>query len=32
VREPALKKTNEALETLQPAGITRSRVRIKRTS
>ena len=24
--------TDEALETLQPAGITRSRVRIKRTS
>ena len=32
VQEAARKKTDEALETLQPAGITRSRVRIKRTS
>ena len=32
VQEAARKTTNEALETLQPAGITRSRVRIKRTS
>ena len=32
VQEAARKKTDEALQTLQPAGITRSRVRIKRTS
>ena len=32
VQEAARKTTDEALETLQPAGITRSRVRIKRTS
>ena len=32
VQEAARKKTDEALEALQPAGITRSRVRIKRTS
>ena len=32
VQEAARKKTDEALETLQPAGIARSRVRIKRTS
>ena len=32
VLEAARKKTDEALQTLQPAGITRSRVRIKRTS
>ena len=32
VQEAARKKADEALETLQPAGITRSRVRIKRTS
>ena len=32
VLEAARKKTDEALETLQPAGITRSRVRIKHTS
>ena len=32
VQEAARKKTDEALETLRPAGITRSRVRIKRTS
>ena len=32
VHEAARKKTDEALQTLQPVGITRSRVRIKRTS
>ena len=32
VQEAARKKTDEVLQTLQPAGITRSRVRIKRTS
>ena len=32
VQEAARKKTDEALQTLQPVGITRSRVRIKRTS
>ena len=32
VLEAARKKTDEALQTLQPAGITRSRVRIKHTS
>ena len=32
VREAARKKADEALQALQPAGITRSRVRIKRTS
>jgi len=32
VQEAARKTTDEALETLQPEGITRSRVRIKRTS
>ena len=32
VQEAARKTTDEALETLQPAGIRRSRVRIKRTS
>ena len=32
VREAARKKADEALQALQPAGITRSRVRIRRTS
>ena len=32
VQEAARKTTDEALETLQPEGITRSRVRFKRTS
>ena len=32
VREAACKKAGEALQTLQPVGITRSRVRIRRTS
>ena len=32
VHKAARKKTDEALQTLQPVGITRSRVRIKRTS
>ncbi|EPH06263.1 hypothetical protein HMPREF1531_00913 [Propionibacterium sp. oral taxon 192 str. F0372] len=32
VHEAARKKTDEVLQTLQPVGITRSRVRIRRTS
>ena len=32
VREAARKKAEEALQTLQPVGVTRSRVRIRRTS
>jgi len=32
VHEAARKKAEEALQTLQPVGVTRSRVRIRRTS